>query len=178
MFSIVCKRDFFQGIPHLWVSCWPWWLLFSLKEGEPLVPFQVGDVLHLPWYCGVLCSIISHYLEPEEMDRQLKFLPKAQADCDISHFLIFSFSSFSARKPRLILLPQPLPLPSCYLKPKRFWTAPLRLGAAGRQARITGQVLTVLLPDKVGADFLLWSLRAGPISSHTNRFSTSAKGRP
>ena len=177
-FSIICKRDSFQGIPHLWVSCWPLWLLFSLKEGEPVIPFQVGDVLHLPWYCGALCSIISHYLETDKMDRQLKFLLKAQADCDISHFLIFSSSSFSAGKPRLILLPQPLPLPSCYLKPKDFWTAPLFLGAAWKAGQDHGANVHCPSSWQGGTDFLLQSLRGGLISSHINCFSTSAKGRP
>lgn len=83
------------------------------------------------------------------MDRQLKFLPKAQADCDISHFLIFSSSPFFPSKPRLILLPQPLPLPSCYLKPRVSGQLLSASELPGRQARITGQVLTVLLPDKV-----------------------------
>lgn len=95
----------------------------------------------------------------EEMDRQLKFCNGTQADCDISH-LIFSFFFFFRKETKADSSTPTLPLPSCYLKPKRFWTAPLCLGAAGRQARITGQVLTVLLPDKVGQIFSSASLRS------------------
>lgn len=133
-YLIACKRGFCQGIHRLRGSCRPWCLLFSWKEGELVVLFQVRGVTHLPWQSGACGPIIFHCLKTKEKD-------KAWSGCDFLSFFLFlivSSFSFSASKPRLASLPQPLPLPSCYLKSKGFWTAPFRFRAAQRAGRDHG----------------------------------------
>lgn len=135
-----------------------------------MVLFQVRGVTHLPWQSGACGPIIFHCLKTKEKD-------KAWSGCDFLSFFLFlivSSFSFSASKPRLASLPQPLPLPSCYLKSKGFWTAPFgkeRFRAAQRAGRDHGgQELTVILHDKVGQVFSSKASEPGLISSHTNCF--------